>query len=155
DTHPCLRDRLSAIGERPDAFIPLRGPSAAEYFLGDSLAPLTAMLNQRWWARAAHEWRERYRRAEERRARLRELEAKAEREPLDAEEAWQRAVLSEALGDGADLVGLYEEVCHLDPCHARATFGLGRLLVSRGERGGIRLLERAMELRPDWVGVGC
>jgi Zn-dependent protease with chaperone function len=62
ETHPCLHDRLDALGIGPDQVqlqFPLR-QTAAAILLGDKLPHYTTLLSQEWFTRIRFQWRSRY-----------------------------------------------------------------------------------------------
>lgn len=62
ETHPCLGDRLTALGISPEQVqlqFPLR-QTAAEVLLGDRLPHFTTLLSQEWFTKIRFQWRSRY-----------------------------------------------------------------------------------------------
>ena len=74
DTHPCLRERVEAIGEEARLPQPLER-HAAQALLGRLADTLCDEFDQAWWQRNAKAWGERYRHVTRGQARLRELGA--------------------------------------------------------------------------------
>jgi hypothetical protein len=75
DTHPCLRERVAALGELP-GLPPALGTNAAVTLLGPALADrLAEEFDQAWWRNQADSWRERYRRVMRSQERLLMLQA--------------------------------------------------------------------------------
>jgi Zn-dependent protease with chaperone function len=62
ETHPCLGDRLSALGIAPDQVqlqFPLR-QTAAQVLLEDQLEHYTTLMSQEWFTKIRFQWRARY-----------------------------------------------------------------------------------------------
>jgi Zn-dependent protease with chaperone function len=62
ETHPCLRDRLDALGVVPEQ-VQLKFPlhqTAAAVLLGDKLPHYTTLLSQEWFTKIRFQWRSRY-----------------------------------------------------------------------------------------------
>lgn len=152
DTHPALKDRLAAIGEGPRLAPPPPG-KAADLYLGDALARITAELDRRWQEAILPAWQERHREVQEGRRRLAELEGKAaEGGELTTQEAYDRALLTESIANNvedalAQLRALVERI----PDDPTVRYQLGVRLVARDDEAGIAHLERAMELDPEAV----
>jgi Zn-dependent protease with chaperone function/Tfp pilus assembly protein PilF len=153
DTHPCLRDRLAALGEEPALPEPPT-PTAAQHYLGPSLAGLTERLQSSWTEAVAPGWRERYEEAQREKERLAELEEKRRTGALDADEAFERASLTESLENEEAALPLYREALELHPEHADASFALGRLLLEREDPEGVRWIEAAIEHDSEYALAG-
>lgn len=92
DTHPCLTDRLKALGysQSPPLPKPVKVTAARQY-LGAALVKLTQALDTEWRTAVNYQWRERHTYAQQIRASLQALAEKASRGSLTVEEAWSRA----------------------------------------------------------------
>ncbi len=144
DSHPCLRDRLTALGEEPALPEPV-GESAAEHYLGAALPVLAGRLAAGWTEEIAPAWQQRYEEAQQQRERLDALEEKGREEQLDAEESFEQALLTESLAGEAAALPLYRAVLAIEPRHAGASFQLGRILLEREDPEGVRWMEAAMQ----------
>jgi Zn-dependent protease with chaperone function len=154
DTHPCLKDRLAALGEQPR--VPGRlERSAAEVLLGPALPALAAELDGDWRAAVAEKWTQTYERARDSRKRLAELEARGPEAPLSVQEEWERASLVEDFRDAGAALPLYQRLLEREPGHVSAHFAIGRLLLERGEEAGIGHLEEAMKRDTDAILPAC
>ncbi len=154
DTHPCLSDRLAAIGR--EARLP--GPaaeSAARRFLRESLEGLASRLDRAWREEIAEEWRERHARAREARRSLGELDALAAAGTLPPGESMRRATLVEEVRGDAAALALYREVAAADENCAEAQHAVGRILLAAGDDRGVSHLEKAMELDPAFITDAC
>lgn len=153
DTHPCLADRLQALGIGP--FVPPAvETNAAEAFLGSAARPLTRELDERWRSEVRSWWSERHRQACEWRARLAELERTAP-EALELDALWERACLTEELGSSDAALELLTLLLEHDPFHAGAHFRRGRLLLEREDARGIEDLQAAAKLDASAEEAAC
>jgi Zn-dependent protease with chaperone function len=154
DTHPCLRERLAALGveprlpEAPDS-------SAAVALLGKAHAGLVARLAEQWRFAAAEWWGGRYEHVTHSRKRLGELARAAGCGELPRDEAWERARLAEEFEGGDAALPLYRDLVEDDLGDAAASFALGRLLLARGEDSGLVHLDHAMELDAEAIVPAC
>ena len=147
DTHPCLADRLNALGARaalPDTV----GATAAETLLSTFGATLENEFDRLWQENVRNWWRERHQFVTESRARLTELEATAATAELSIDDALERATLTEELTDAATARPLYEAVLERASENAAALFAVGRLKLDSDDDAGIELLQRASRLDP-------
>lgn len=147
DTHPCLTDRLNALGARatlPGAI----GATAAETLLGTFGATLESEFDRFWQENVQDWWRGRHQFVTESRSRLAELEATAATTELSVDDALKRATLTEELADAATARPLYEALLQRAPENAEALFAVGRLKLASDDDAGIELLQRAGKLNP-------
>lgn len=154
DTHPCLSDRLKAIGVEP--YLP--GPvatSAAEALLGSALEGLRRELDDRWRAGVREWWTKRHQYASESRARLASLEHKAESESLTEEEHWDRARFTEEFGSSDAAMTLYGQLLERNPAHVGALWRRGQLLLARDDPQGIEQLSAAARIDPKLEQPAC
>lgn len=145
DTHPSLPQRLAALGV--DMRLRERaGQSAAEAWLGALLPQIEHALDQRWRNEAEARWLADYQAAATDRARLAEIEGRAERSPA---ELLEYAQLIEKLRPGFDAGRLYEQAIAASPDSAMAHYRAGLLQLRGGDwDGGSARLRRAMQLDP-------
>lgn len=158
DTHPCLSDRLSALG-----YVPKEGQqllsapvkvSAAREFLGGSLKQLTQYFDCTWKDKVATPWRQRYAYAQEAQKNLQALEEKAKVQPLTADEAWNRACWTAEFQEN-EAAALFQEILTTQLDHAAANYALGQILLQQDDAKGISYIEKAIALDPDSVIPGC
>lgn len=155
DSHPSFSQRLAGIGGTP-SLPPLTDGTAASYYLGDMLPGVIASFDQEWQGRIAERWEERKTYVGEARDRLADLRDKAARETLGKDESWQFASLLEDISGGATALPHYRQLAAQFPDCAEAQFAAGRILLAEQEdEGGIPYLERAMDLRHNFVIEGC
>ncbi|BAY16552.1 Zn-dependent protease with chaperone function-like protein [Anabaenopsis circularis NIES-21] len=149
DTHPCLTDRLKALGCIPSiqeelaVSAPVR-LSAAHEFLGTSLEKFRADFSQTWYEKVATPWRQKYAEVQQSLALLEKLNAKAERQQLSLGEATTRALLTFELDGEEAVIPLLREVINLDHNHASANYLLGQILLKQEDASGIEHIERAI-----------
>ncbi len=159
DTHPCLRDRLTALGYATDSIthLPTLSPpptTAAEQLLGSALPDLTRHFDQEWQAEASTPWRQRYAYLQDLRAQLQVLEQKRQTEGeagLSELEAWTRVYYTlELRGEGVAMP-MMQAFLATYPDNATANYTLGQLLLHQGDAAGGTLIERAIAHEPTWA----
>jgi Zn-dependent protease with chaperone function len=157
DTHPCLRDRLSALGLDPAAVNPTiqMHRTAAEYFLDTALEAYTDQLNQEWQTTVTFQWKERYTYATNIQKSLSSLEHKAQTSSLTVEEAWNRAQWTLELIDSKTALPLLKAVLQQNSTHAEANYVLGRILAEESNPEAISYLEVAMQQDQNTILSGC
>lgn len=154
DTHPCLGERLAALGVEPRVPPPVE-TSAADRLLGDHHAELARRLDQRWRSAVEEPWREHYRAVRADVDRLAQLQSRAARAELERDDAWELARLTERYGAPGHAFPLYLAFAERHPEHAAGRFAAGRCLLDRHDARGIQQLERAMELSEDAIIPAC
>lgn len=151
DTHPCLRERIAALGVEPHVPEPVR-QTAAEYFFADNLGALANQFSDDWRRDVSPQWKGRYQEADAGRKRIAQLAGQAS---MTVGEAYEHARLSESYNDQVDALGLYQAVVERQPDHAQAIFSVGRMLLERGDESGIKKIKQAMQMAPGAVVPGC
>jgi Zn-dependent protease with chaperone function len=157
DTHPCLSDRLAAVGYPvPTNWIPQPiSITAAEHFFGDRLADLATELDAQWAKSHQTTWGQQYQRAQYQREYLATLNLQAATQPLSLTGAFSQAELTTELHGDLQALPLWYELLAREPNHPQPNYQVGRILVSRGHQSGCVYLERAIELDPDLVIPSC
>ena len=151
DAHPCLRDRLRAIGEV--AHLPGRHEqTAGDAYLGSSLQLIAHQLDKEWEIRHGDAWLRRH--AELRKARLR-LAQLGGRTSLSAAELFERGTLLEELGNDDDALAAYQAALNSDAGHGRASLAAGRMLLNRGDEVGAALVDRSMQVDEGMAPLAC
>ena len=157
DTHPCLSDRLAAVGcPTPKSWTPQ--PilhTAAEHFFGDRLVDLAAELDLQWCEHRQAAWQERHHQIRYRREYLADLHLQATTRSLTLCEATSQAELTTELHDESLALPLWQEILARYPEHPQANYRVGKILVNRGHWSGCAYLERAIALDPDLVISSC
>jgi hypothetical protein len=147
DTHPCLRDRLQALGFNPSAmpvmnFSPVK---ASQKFLGSALANLTEEFDREWYTNVEASWKDRFTYIIGLRAALQAIEEKSKSEILNLTEEWNQALwTSEVIGD-REAIPLAQNVITMQADHAGANYLLGKVLIEDEDPKGIEHLEIAMQ----------
>ena len=159
DTHPCLSERLGALGLVPAETVPRAsgsgGPSAADDLLGAGVRSALARLDAAWREQTLSPWRDQHAAHQRARARLEELDARAANGALAPELAWERVELTlRVRGDDAAEPLLRDELA-TNPQHAGAHFLLGRILLERSDAAGVEHFEQAMRVDPGCVPAAC
>ena len=160
DTHPCLKDRLRALGYIPyaeediDINMSITN-SAANEFLGESLIEFVEHFNQAWREQTATAWRQKHTEIQESRATLTQLQQKAQEEQLTIDESLQLAFLTLDFESESAALPILEEIVVRNEHHVSANYLLGQLLLKRQDKQGIEYIERAIAKDPDAVIDGC
>lgn len=164
DTHPCLGDRLAAMGYKVEGLkdgdvneslletTAAGEQTAAEYYFETLPDEFIATCNRRWKEQISEVWRERHKFIQEKRARLTELEAKSTSEPLTVEEQWEYASCLGEIKDSKAAATVLKELIARDPTHIGANYALGAILLEEEDAAGIELLEKAVQLDPSITG---
>lgn len=157
DTHPCLRERLDALGELPAeeqrGNMPrLSGETAAERYLGAQEEALSASLGREWAVDARERWMERHAEAKKLAAVIEAPSTSMEdgRAADQVSELWKRAEAVAGLEGAAAAQPLIHEILALDPAHAGALFARVAHRVSQDEAGGLDDLEKALSVDSSW-----
>jgi Zn-dependent protease with chaperone function len=157
DTHPCLSDRLAAVGYPvPTDWTPQPiDCTAAERFFGDRLADLAAELDLQWAESRKSAWLRQYYQARYQHEYLGTLNFQATLAPLSTHNATIQADLTGELAGDAAAFPLWQELLGAHPDCARANYQVGKELVNRGHFSGCTYLEQAIALDPDLVVPSC
>jgi hypothetical protein len=162
DTHPCLKDRLRAIGKLPTdpailaALTPPAPPaqSAAEFFLDDQAAAAAHSMSNEWHQAIATQWTARHEHARKTAQELAALEQPSDTPPKP-EDLWEKArKLIDLHGDAAALPVL-RQILALDPKHAAANYVCGRHHLEKDEPVGVQFIESALTTDPTLTPDGC
>jgi Zn-dependent protease with chaperone function len=157
DTHPCLSDRLAAVGYPiPTNWIPQ--PiliTAAEQFFGDRLLDLATELDAQWYESHQTTWLQQYQRTQYKREYLAALNRQSATHPLTVNEAASQADLTTELHGDLQALPLWYELLARSPNHPQTNYQVGRILVNRGHHSGCSYLEQAIALDPDLVIPSC
>ncbi len=152
DTHPSLRDRLSALHIDAEPIETPRTLAAVEW-LAPVLESLLTEFDRDWFQ--AHDvlWTHRFAEAQRVRATLTELEQK-ELPQMSQAERWNVIAMKEHLEPTFDPLPAYRQY-HADyPEDRAADLAIGRLLLSKEDRTGLQHLTRASE-EFQLVGAAC
>lgn len=157
DTHPCLTERLKAMGLVPAAQFPMAPPpvAATEAFLGAAAAAVRADVQKFWEKEVAEQWRHRHGRAVALAHRLDSLEQAVPNPAADADSLWDKALVLLDLREDEKAEPLLRQIIGLRPDHIAANFHLGRLLLQERKSEGEGYLERAMAVDEQVVPQAC
>lgn len=154
DTHPSLKDRLSALGQTPQLPAPTT-ESAAETYFGDQLSQLLERLNAEWREKNEVRWKQQHEHFRDMDQELSELNLRAATTNLTAEDAYRRAYLIHSMESSEAALPFYREALSLDQDHPDANYSVGRILMEENSEEGIPYLERAMDLDETCVPDSC
>jgi Zn-dependent protease with chaperone function len=157
DTHPCLADRLAALGYTAPLTweaTPITH-SAAEYFFADRLAEVAAELDRRWAKNRESAWLQQHHRFTYQAAYLQVLDEFATYHPLSLHTAAKRAELTAEIYGDEIALPQWEEILDRDRTHPQAHYRIGKTLVRQGLQRGEKHLEIAIALDPDLVVSSC
>jgi hypothetical protein len=154
DTHPVLRERLTALGQEPAVPTP-PATSAAEAWFGTGLPALAAELDMVWASAREDVWKERHQFLCSQQQRLRALnDRRAAGETLTSDEAWEQADLTEDHSSPAEALPLFRAMFD-DAKHGfEAKFAAGRILAGQDDAAGLALLDEVMANRPSTRAAG-
>ncbi|WP_066315826.1 M48 family metallopeptidase [Bacillus sp. FJAT-29814] len=146
DTHPCLTDRLKAVGMK--SIIPQIGESAVDHFFANPDSILQ-QFNQSWFERNGERWEEQIASYNEAKNRLHELENSKE---LDLRSKFEKAMLTRNLVGYEPATVLLEEIIseYPDERIAPAYLTLGNIYLYKEETAqkGENFIRKAVEI--DW-----
>lgn len=152
DTHPALKDRLSALGmtHLPTPTAPAE--TAAILWLGSELEAIGQALDKAWRTAVAPQWEARHAHLKTCRTRLAEIDALTE---WDADTQWERIQVKQELGDTASLLSDAEQLLTTHPEHLSARYLRGRLRLKEKDPGGVDDLEAVMRSDPTATLPAC
>ncbi|MGP1382114.1 MAG: M48 family metalloprotease [Thainema sp.] len=158
DTHPCLRERLQALGCPPDQAMDwLRSSkaSAAIQYLGNALPYIVGHFDQTWQQSIAARWKARYTEQQQLRHQMETLEQRTLNGPLSTNNAWQLAALTAEFKTPQEAIPYLKQVLKDAPNHTGANQLAGEILLEQGNKVGIRYLEKAMMYDLDIFATGA
>ncbi|MEO0885945.1 MAG: M48 family metallopeptidase [Cyanobacteria bacterium J06648_10] len=143
-THPCLSDRIAALGYTLPAPLPTTSRRATQ-LLGDQLEPLTQQLNQLWQKEQAESWRTFKQQHKQLLIRVESLKQKAN---PTTEERIKLVSMTYSLDDKEAALPLVESLIRDVPTHPTVNYWMGYLLIQQENEEGIRYLESAIATDP-------
>lgn len=143
DTHPCLRERLDAIGAAPALPLPVE-TSAADVMLASGVGKkLEAELDKQWWETNRRGWTERFRHVTTSQARIGELSGKPLVQ-LSVPDLQELATLKLEFEGAAEAKPvLQEQLKRPGGPYPKASMMYGRVLLAEGNRAGVDYLREA------------
>ncbi len=152
DTHPCLRERLAAIGCATPVLPPISEISAAEYFLESELSTITSQLDTQWQKDNAEWWLNLHLQSHRHQIRLNALTQKAQLQSLSLNEQLHLAGLISYFDDNLEnknaAISLLKAVLDREPVNISANYMLGKVLMELKDANGINNLEVVMQRQP-------
>ena len=157
DTHPCLRDRLMAIGyANPISWTPQPiSRTAAEHFFGDRLIDLAAELDLQWAESHQTAWLRQYQQAQYQSEYLDTLNRQAITDCLTLSEATSQAELTSEFHGTLLALPLWQQILAQNPRYPQANYQVGKILLDRGDARGCTYLEQAIALDSELVIPSC
>lgn len=158
DTHPSLKDRLTALGADIDTVTApanVTACSAAKAWLGEALPVLEREMDEQWSSSVAENWHGQHMRLQAMVARRSELEGMLMQDQVGVAEQWEYVQLLEELDADQDLLSHVERVLAHDAAHIQALYMRGRLNLARVNDAGIADIAAAMEADADAILPGC
>ncbi|WP_028102547.1 M48 family metallopeptidase [Pseudoduganella violaceinigra] len=143
DTHPCLRERLDAIGAPPGLPPPVETPAADVMLAAGVGKKLESELDKQWWDANGRSWRERYRHVTLSQSRIRELDAQPLPQ-LSVQHLQELASLKlEFENAAAAKPALQEQLKRSGGPFPKASLMYGQVLLAEGDRKGVDFLRDA------------
>lgn len=157
DTHPCLRDRLQAIGYTNKINLPPRVDlTAAEKYLGNSLDRVTQQLNDIWHQSVLPNWQERYQYVQTSKSGMLQLQQKVQNDGLTADELLQLACWTSEFEETANAIRMLEDGLEKYPDRGDFNYNLALMLLEISDTASaITRFERAMQLEPEYIPSIC
>ena len=145
DTHPCLKERLEALGQAPR--VPEKPVStAARALLEGHLAYVTKSLDDAWAADNLRSWKERFDEGVELKERAAQIAAKAKAgTALNGDEWFFFGRAAERMGTPDKALDAYQRAIAVAPGHGEANLAIGSMLVKKRDDSGLPYLDRAIE----------
>jgi Zn-dependent protease with chaperone function len=152
DVHPCLRERLKALGcdisQPPSELVrqfgldqPLK-TSAAETYL--NAAEMSRVAGQLWNENVRGQWAEQHKMFQQSREGLAQLDKRAQQSALSVNELIAQASYAANIGDTREK-DLWETALAKDPSQVAARFHVGRLRLAAGDPTGEQLLHEVAQ----------
>lgn len=142
DTHPCLRERVEALGEKPSVPAPL-DKHAAGTLLGRLAEHLANEFDQAWWTAEKKDWAERHRYVKRALARLESLRG-VSLSTLPLTDLQELARLKAEFETAKDAKPVLEYLLRQPGGpFPRAAYSLGCILLEEGDPSGLEYLSLA------------
>ncbi len=155
DTHPCLADRLKAMGAEAE-FAPPSAGNSAERLLGSALSRFEAAFDEQWRERVAASWKQVHENTRANRLRFAQLQSAARYGELDERKALELADLEEEVGDGPRAAfAMRRSLVARFPESMPLRFALARQLLQMDDAQGVAQMEAIMNREPSTVLAGA
>ena len=156
DTHPCLTDRLKAIGvdvnEEHAKQLIAPETSAAELWLGNAYQTIASEFDRKWQQGIEEHWTQRHAYLNERRQTLDRLQAE---EHLTESDRWQMITIAQELNPELDVSESLDQFLEEFSNHPQALFNRGLARLNNGEEQGVIDLEKVMALDEEAILPVC
>jgi hypothetical protein len=153
DTHPCLRDRIVALGLPPSVPAAVE-TSAAEALFGRKLGTLVERFDAEWQSAVADWWHGRHEHVKTGRAKLAGFAARPQAGLTD-EELYDYALLIEEFDDPVKAFERQKELVLTRGATRGAKFAYARMLLQRGDESAIAMLDEVMREVPALTLPAC
>ena len=140
DTHPCLRERLAALGEAPRLAPPPAQPASLS-LLGERRSALAARLDSDWRQAVLGPWSDRHQSMQRTAKRLSRLDAEGGPAPRNAAKALELATLREEVHGCEAALPHYRAALAAFPQDGPLRFHLARVLLELEREEGLELLK--------------
>jgi tetratricopeptide (TPR) repeat protein len=156
DTHPCLADRLLALGYREGEIQELAlcldfHDSSARPCLSNSYYFILSKLNQIWVRGESYSWELNFARIQKSQQSVNRLVEKSENDSLTVDEFWRLAIRKIELGEQDNAILIFYQILERNPNHAKTNLSLGTILLNNNNSDGIDYLETAMNIDPGFI----
>ena len=141
DTHPCLKDRVMALGASPQIPV-LPKIDAAEAWFGAGNENIIRELDQKWFDENAAYWNERYSYVQDARDKLQKYPQK-QLAQLSDQELWEYACITNEFVSSNAAFPLFEAYKHRHPADPDSAYYLGQVLLERNDDAGLAHLRTA------------
>ncbi len=144
DTHPCLRERLEALGETP-RLPPAPQPAASQVLLGAARGRLAARLDADWAEAVRKNWRDRFESMQRAAKRLARIDSEGGPPTSDERKAFELASLREELLGPAAVLPYFRAALDANPSSVPLRFALARVLLETDQDEGLEILKPLFE----------
>lgn len=142
DTHPCLKDRVDAIGAEPVLPKPVK-QSAAHIWLGKQLGSVLNEFDKHWYENNSERWRDRYNYVTESNNKLVEL-SKRELNDLSDDDLWKFAMLNIEFRTDEVALPIYQAYKTRHPDDADASYMMGQILYRQDDEACLNHFKDAL-----------
>jgi Zn-dependent protease with chaperone function len=152
DTHPALKDRISALGMQADLPQPVV-VTAAKVWFGDQYDSIVQEFDRAWAYRHRKYWQDRSNQMQKAAEVLTTIKSKLRTE-LTREELLEEAFLTTQVEGELTALPLYQSIVHQYPTDMDALLNLGRLKLMENDASGITCLQKVLS-RFEYVMPAC
>ncbi|MEE9422627.1 MAG: hypothetical protein V3V50_05670 [Gammaproteobacteria bacterium] len=149
-----LRERLAMLGYKELHWTGLPRQPALETLFGCQWQTIAGQMDQRWQANVHQEWTDRHWRFRQNQDQFYALQQKAAKETITGATAIRYAKLAEEFLPKEEIVMLCKGLLRVNRTHADVSFQCGKQLLEAGSDDGIRAIEIAIQLDPNYTNQG-